>query len=80
MVITKTSKYVIVPMKEADKRLEASEYYKNRKDSWFDDAECYCNLIPDGELDIEMTIKTRSMKHADGRRKVPRNPMASYLL
>lgn len=55
MVVTKSQRYVIVPLKDADRRLEQSEYYKARKNRWFSGNGSFSNPIPDGELDIEMT-------------------------
>lgn len=55
VVIGKGFKRTIVPMKDADKRLEASEYYKSRKDGWFCEGTSFFRPIPEGKLDIELT-------------------------
>ena len=60
IVVTKNHKYTIVPLKDADKRLEASEYYKERKDSWFNEGSSFRRPI-EGEIDIELTESEKDL-------------------
>ena len=55
MVVSKTRKYVIVSLKDADQRLLQTEYYKTRKDSWFNEHGAFCKQIPGGAIDISLT-------------------------
>ena len=61
MVVTNKRIHVIISLKEADNRLIETDYYKTRKESWFDSNGSFCNPIPDGEIDITMTDREKNI-------------------